>query len=245
MVVEKTADRPAFKRYVEALLVPILQPVQPVIPNNLSIHTGEEVRRLIEGAGCKLLLLPASSRDITPIEPAFAKIKQALRRAEARIRDAVTPIEWALDAVSVADARLLRPLRLPSPRGQLKRATLKSITRSRRNPSRLIVATWAASRSTKTTWCPARCSSTPTVPPIAPAPTTVTRMSLLPESPSRTNRCRDAYPPVHLDLAARDHQRVTGFVGCQEVVVVRHLPVELPLEGGGDSLDRPDSNGGE
>ncbi|MDP9472763.1 MAG: transposase [Chloroflexota bacterium] len=124
LVVEKAADRPAFKRYMEALLVPILQPVQTVIPDNLSIHTGEEVRRLIEGIGCKLLLLPASSRDITPIEPAFAKIKQALRRAEARIRGAGTAIEWALDAVSVADARLLRPLRLPSPRGQLKRATL-------------------------------------------------------------------------------------------------------------------------
>ncbi|MDP9355226.1 MAG: hypothetical protein M3R02_08075, partial [Chloroflexota bacterium] len=69
--------------------------------------------------------LPASSPDFTPIEPAFAKVKQVLRRAEARTFEVlVAAIGRALDTVTAADARLLRPLRLPPPTGQLKREPL-------------------------------------------------------------------------------------------------------------------------
>ena len=106
LVVEGAADRPAFATYLREALVPSLRPGQTVVLDNLTVHKSEEMRRLIEDAGCRLLFLPASSPDFTPIEPAFAKIKQALRRAETRTFEAlVAAIGGALDAVTATDAR--------------------------------------------------------------------------------------------------------------------------------------------
>jgi transposase len=59
-----------------------------VLPDNRSVHRDARARRLIEEAGCALRFLPRSSPDRTPIEPAFAKLKQAMRRAEARTFEA-------------------------------------------------------------------------------------------------------------------------------------------------------------
>ena len=57
-------------------------------------------------AGCSVRFLPRYSPDLNPIEPAFAKLKQALRRAEARSFDAlVVAIGAATAAVTPADAR--------------------------------------------------------------------------------------------------------------------------------------------
>ena len=62
-------------------------------------------RRLVEAAGCALRFLPRYSPDLNPIEPAFAKLKGALRRAEARSFDAlVAAAKPAIEAVSPADA---------------------------------------------------------------------------------------------------------------------------------------------
>ena len=54
----------------------------------------------------RLLFLPRYSPACNPIEPAFAKVKQALRRAEARsCRALVSAAESAIEAVAPADAR--------------------------------------------------------------------------------------------------------------------------------------------
>ena len=60
---------------------------------------------MIEQQGCELLYLPAYSPDYNPIEEAFAKIKNLLRKAAARSKEAlVEALGAALSAVSVADA---------------------------------------------------------------------------------------------------------------------------------------------
>jgi transposase len=106
LTVEGAADRLVVEAYVGRVLVPTLRPGQVVILDNLSAHKGDEVRKLIEGAGCRLLFLPAYSPDFNPIELAFAKVKERLRRTAARTVDAlVAAIGEALDAVSAADAR--------------------------------------------------------------------------------------------------------------------------------------------
>lgn len=106
MVVEGATDRLAFERYVEAVLVPSLRPGQIVVLDNLSAHKGTGVQTLIEDAGCELLFLPAYSPDFNPIEPAFAKIKQRLRRAPARSFDAlVAATGEAVVAITLEDAR--------------------------------------------------------------------------------------------------------------------------------------------
>ncbi len=86
--------------------MPTLRPGQAVVLDNLGAHKDERARRLIEAAKCRLLLLPPYSPDFNPIELAFAKLKQRLRRTAARTYDAlVAAIGDALDDVTAADAR--------------------------------------------------------------------------------------------------------------------------------------------
>lgn len=52
-----------------------------------SVHRHQDVRAVIEAAGCHLVYLPASSPDFNPIEQAFAKLKAYLRAVGARAFD--------------------------------------------------------------------------------------------------------------------------------------------------------------
>ena len=55
--------------------------------------------------GARLLFLPPYSPDFNPIEHAFSKVKQALRRAQARTDDALRAATWAaFDAITPTDA---------------------------------------------------------------------------------------------------------------------------------------------
>ena len=79
----------AFRAYVEHMLVPELKPGDVVILDNLSSHKNQEAARLIAAAGARLLFLPSYSPDLNPIELMFAKLKQLLRRAQARTVEAL------------------------------------------------------------------------------------------------------------------------------------------------------------
>lgn len=106
VVVPGAVDRQVFDLFVARLLVPSLRPGQIVILDNLKVHDSATARRRIEAAGCYLVFLPTYSPDFTPIEQAFAKIKQALRRIGARSWDTVVAaIGQALATVTAADAR--------------------------------------------------------------------------------------------------------------------------------------------
>jgi transposase len=77
-----------------------------VILDNLAVHKSATARALIEEAGCHLVFLPPYSPDCNPIEQAFAKIKQALRRRSARSWDAVVAaVADLLPAISATDAQ--------------------------------------------------------------------------------------------------------------------------------------------
>jgi transposase len=98
-----TADR--FVGYVRHLLAPTLRPGQVVIADNLSAHHHPAVRAAIEARGARFLPLPAYSPDFNPIEEAFSKVKQHLRRAQARTDDAIRAATWAAFAtITAADA---------------------------------------------------------------------------------------------------------------------------------------------
>ncbi len=64
------------------------------------------MRPLITGAGCLLVYLPAYSPDLTPIEQAFSKIKEYLRRVGARTREGLAAaITAAMATVTAQDAK--------------------------------------------------------------------------------------------------------------------------------------------
>ncbi len=78
------------------------------------------IGELIEQRGCEFVHLPPYSPDLNPIEEAFAKIKNLLRKAAARSKEAlVEAIGMALSAVSTADARGFFEHAGYHPKGQL------------------------------------------------------------------------------------------------------------------------------
>jgi transposase len=106
MAVEGSTDQGVFDAYVEHALAPTLEAGQVVILDNLSAHKPARVRELIERRDCELIYLPSYSPDFNPIEEAFAKIKDILRRAGARTKDALVDVlSEALSAISARDAR--------------------------------------------------------------------------------------------------------------------------------------------
>jgi transposase len=106
LTVEGATTARVFEAYAEQVLTPNLREGQKVIMDNLGAHRPKRVRELIEERGCKLVYLPAYSPDYNPIEVAFAKIKNLLREATARTKEAlVDAIGVALSAVSAQDAR--------------------------------------------------------------------------------------------------------------------------------------------
>ena len=96
MVLDGPMNGEAFLAYVEQALVPELRPRDIVIMDNLPAHKVHGVRQAIEAAGASLRYLPPYSPDFNPIEMAFAKLKAALRAAEAR----TIPEPWQ----AIADA---------------------------------------------------------------------------------------------------------------------------------------------
>ena len=73
-----------FRAYVENALVPTLHPGDVVIMDNLGSHKGRPVRTAIRKAGAHLIFLPPYSPDLNPIEMVFSKLKNGLRKAQAR-----------------------------------------------------------------------------------------------------------------------------------------------------------------
>ena len=106
MAVEGGRTGTVFEAYVEKALVPSLRCGQIVVLDTLGAHKSERARKLIEGRGCQLLFLPPYSPDFNPIEEAFSKIKGALRKAQARTREAlIEALGVAISAVTARDAR--------------------------------------------------------------------------------------------------------------------------------------------
>ena len=87
-------------------MCPCLQPGQIVIADNLSSHKVDGVRERIEATGATLLYLPPYSPDFNPIEKAWSKIKQHLRKTKARTLDRLEDsVTQALATITSQDAR--------------------------------------------------------------------------------------------------------------------------------------------
>ena len=90
------------------MLVPILKPGDIVVIDNLGSHKGKAVRAAINSVGARLIFLPPYSPDLNPIEQVFAKLKAALRKAQARsIKAVVQEIAHTLPSFSSDEMRQL------------------------------------------------------------------------------------------------------------------------------------------
>jgi transposase len=89
MTIEEATDGDIFLAFVEQVLSQVLQPGDVVVMDNLGAHKTVRVRQRIEKTGAQLLYLPAYSPELNPIEKAWSKLKQLLRSAKARNREAL------------------------------------------------------------------------------------------------------------------------------------------------------------
>lgn len=105
LVIEGAVTTSVFETYVEKVVCPTLQPGDMVILDNLAAHHARAIETLIHAKGAEVLFLPAYSPDLSPIENAFSKIKQALRVARAQTGDAlIEAIDQALQSITPYDA---------------------------------------------------------------------------------------------------------------------------------------------
>ena len=108
MSVEDATDGATFAAYLEQVLLPVLHQRKPdavLVMDNLRPHKTPEVRAVLDQSGFPYRYLPAYSPDLSPIEPAWAKVKSYLRRVAARtletLQQALAP---ALDSITAQDA---------------------------------------------------------------------------------------------------------------------------------------------
>jgi transposase len=105
MCIEGATDSEAFEVYVEHFLAPSLSEGQVVVLDKLGAHRPKRIRELIEERGAELVFVPSYSPDLNPIEEAFSKIKNILRKLGARTHEALLEaMEEALFEVTAADA---------------------------------------------------------------------------------------------------------------------------------------------
>ena len=105
MAIEGATDTEVFRAYVKEVLCPTLRPGDRVVMDNLAPHKSQPTLELIRQAGAEVLFLPAYSPDFNPIEPMWSKVKNALRRMEARTNQTLQEaIGRALAEVTAQDA---------------------------------------------------------------------------------------------------------------------------------------------
>jgi len=105
MCFEGATDAKAFEVYVEHFLAPSLTEGQVVVMDNLGAHRPKRIRELIEQRGAQLVFVPSYSPDLNPIEQAFSKIKNILRKLGARTHEAlIEAISEALSEVTPVEA---------------------------------------------------------------------------------------------------------------------------------------------
>jgi transposase len=104
MTVDAPTSAEVFRSFAIHELVPNLRPGDLVVCDNLSVHKDSEVLALIRAAGADVLFLPPYSPEYNPIEKAWAKLKELLRRAETLTRDAFdAAVANALALISTSD----------------------------------------------------------------------------------------------------------------------------------------------
>ncbi len=104
VTVDAPTDRDVFATFLREALLPALSPGRVIVMDNLASHHVAEVRGLLEGAGCRLVYLPPYSPDLSPIEPAWSKAKQAVRSLDPRtVPELEAAIQSSLGTINSED----------------------------------------------------------------------------------------------------------------------------------------------
>jgi transposase len=106
MTIDAGTSADVFIAFVEQQLAPRLKPGDVVVMDNLSAHKTPLVVAAIRAVGADVLFLPPYSPEYNPIERAWAKLKDFVRRLPTLTRKAFdAAVAAAMDAISADDIR--------------------------------------------------------------------------------------------------------------------------------------------
>ena len=106
MTFEGTLNGELFLSYLSNFLCPVLKKGQIIITDNARVHKVKGVRELIESKGAELLYLPPYSPELSPIEMCWSKLKNFLKKAEARTEELLNKaLSTALNMVTENDCK--------------------------------------------------------------------------------------------------------------------------------------------
>jgi transposase len=83
LLIDRPINSDLFRVWVEQMLVPVLQPADMIVLDNLGSHKVAGIEEAIHAAGAQLVYLPPYSPDYTPVAQVFSKLKSLLRKATA------------------------------------------------------------------------------------------------------------------------------------------------------------------
>lgn len=92
----ENTDTDLFTAWVKIMLIPFLKSGMVVIMDNAKFHKSKEIRKLIEGAGCRLIYLPPYSPDFNKIEQRWAVIKTEVKRIKDSFQSFGTAVRTAV-----------------------------------------------------------------------------------------------------------------------------------------------------
>ena len=106
VTVDAATDTDVFRAFVREALVPALRPGDVVLWDGLSPHKAQGMQQQIEQAKAKLIPMPPYSPDLSPIEPAWSKVKGHVRDVAPRTAETLgNAAAEAFACVTAADAR--------------------------------------------------------------------------------------------------------------------------------------------
>ena len=78
-----------FISYLKEFVLPILTDGQTIIMDNHPVHRAKSVLKYLIKNSLKFLSIPPYSPDLNPIEEAFSKLKQSIKKKKARTLDSL------------------------------------------------------------------------------------------------------------------------------------------------------------
>ena len=106
MTIDSGTSNDVFLAFVEKQLLPSLSPGDVIVMDNLNAHKNASVVEAVNAAGMHILYTPPYSPEFNPIEKAWAKIKDILRRLDTTSRETFDKVvAIALISVSESDRK--------------------------------------------------------------------------------------------------------------------------------------------
>lgn len=104
--IDAPTDGDVFLAYVQQQLAPRIRPGDIVVMDNLNAHKRPDVIAALRAAGAQVLFLPPYSPEYNPIEKAWGKLKDILRRLPTLSKEAFDQaVAFAMSLISTEDVR--------------------------------------------------------------------------------------------------------------------------------------------